>query len=89
MANAEQAVRDAAERLHAAIQDAKASGLAVVWPHRPGDLLSISISETGKFGQPLDLSDKERAVIPALDPSASNDPSGFISSEGRPPRPRR
>lgn len=49
MANAEQAVRDAAERLHAAIQDAKASGLAVVWPHRPSDLLSISISETGKI----------------------------------------
>ncbi|CAN7508641.1 hypothetical protein [Pararhizobium sp. LjRoot238] len=49
MGNPEQAVRDAAERLHDAILDARASGLSVVWPHRPGDLLAISISETGKF----------------------------------------
>ena len=47
-ASSEQAVREAAETLHAAIMAARDSGYVVTWPRRPEDLTSIAISTTRK-----------------------------------------
>ena len=45
----EQAVRDAAMKLHEAISSAEKEGYRVDWPTRAG-LPSIAVSETGKIG---------------------------------------
>lgn len=85
----EKAIRDAAEALRVAIVDGETSGLAVGWPpRRVGGLAAMEISETAKAGdlgpgEPLDLTDEERAAVPELDPNASNDPESFISIQGR------
>jgi hypothetical protein len=42
----EQAVRDAAEKLDAAIKDAQAAGYRVTWPVRAADLPAIAVSST-------------------------------------------
>lgn len=44
----EKAVRDAAEALRQAIDDATAAGLVVIWPRNADGLAGIAISETGK-----------------------------------------
>lgn len=46
----EQAVRDAAEKLHDAIVAAEKEGYRVDWPSTRAGLPSIAISETGKLG---------------------------------------
>lgn len=81
----EKAIRDAAEALRAAIVDGEAAGFAVGWPRRVADLASIEISATAKAdpGEPLDLSDEERAALPRLDPNASDDPENRIAVTGR------
>lgn len=82
----ERAIRDAAEALRIAIANGEASGLAVTWPpRRVADLASIEISETLKAlpGEPLDLTDEERAALPKLDPNASDEPENRIVVEGR------
>ncbi|MBE1208107.1 hypothetical protein [Aminobacter carboxidus] len=82
----EKAIRDAAEALRAAIVDGQASGLAVSWPpRRVADLASIEISETARAlpGEPLNLTDEERAALPPLDPNASDDPENRIAVAGR------
>lgn len=85
MPNPEQAVRDAAVILHDAILAARAAGLDVQWPNRADDLPAIAISETGAAGpgQPLDLTEEERAKLPPLDPDASNDPALFVTGKAR------
>jgi capsular polysaccharide biosynthesis protein len=48
MASSEQAVRDAAAELHAAILDAEADGYRIAWPTSAAGLPEIAISETGR-----------------------------------------
>lgn len=86
MSATEQAVRDAAAKLHAALSDAHKAGLAVTWPLTCAGLLSISISETKRAipeGQPLNLTDDERAALPPLDPNAVDDPATYIAVQGK------
>lgn len=52
MVDIEQAVRDAAHKLHQAIEDAKAAGYRIFWPHIHDGLTSIAISETGAVKPP-------------------------------------
>jgi len=44
----EDAIRKAAADLKAAIDDGRAAGLRVQWPHNPEGLAGIAISEVGK-----------------------------------------
>jgi hypothetical protein len=52
VANNEQAVRDAAVVLSAAITEAVAAGYRVAWPNNAAGLDTIAISETGAVKQP-------------------------------------
>ncbi len=54
MTNPEQAVRDAAEALHSAVNAAHATGLFVQWPSTSEGLAGILISETAKFARDVD-----------------------------------
>jgi hypothetical protein len=82
MTNPENAVREAARELHNAIKAAAEAGLRVMWPSRAESLPSIAVSETKRTipaGQPLDLTAKERAALPPLDPGGVDDPAKRIA----------
>ncbi len=64
-AAAEAAVRDAARALHAAIEDATAAGLRVVWPARLAQLDAIAISETARAAPPEPPTPPEKPARPA------------------------
>lgn len=79
-------VRKAAGQLLAAINAAQAAGYVVQWPSRPAGLAAIAISATGAVAMadavaaPLDLTDEERAALPALDPHAPDDPAQHVAA---------
>lgn len=99
----EQKLREAAAALLAAITEARAQGLTILWPGRAEGLAVLAISETARViratvtnldgspverdadgkiaGQPLDLTDEQRAALPPLDPNASDDPAEYIAGE--------
>jgi len=94
--SAERKLREAAAGLLAAITEARAQGLTILWPSRAEGLAALAISETMKAGvtppaRPLDLTDEQRAALPPLDPNASNDPAEYIAGEmdGGLPKPAR
>lgn len=85
--NKEQTIREAAQVLHRAILEGRKAGLVIAWPSRADDLPRIAISETGKVarpaenpddgllqGEPLKLSDEERAALPKLEPLVGDEP---------------
>lgn len=78
MANAEQAVRDAALALQSAIVTAAGDGYRVHWPSGPEGLHQIAISETGKRLQPAPV-----VQVPEAGKAKSEAPATF----GTPRRP--
>lgn len=79
--NYEQNVRDAAEALRAAVEEAEANGYRVSLPGRASDLGAIAISETGARNAPLPAGEEydrlskaallELATARGLDPAAN------------------
>lgn len=86
MSNAERKVREAANALHDAIADARAAGLHVVWPRSVHGLPTIAISEgmsQTPAGEPLDLTDEERAAMPELNPKMPDVPKNRIAAKAK------
>jgi hypothetical protein len=67
MASPDQAVRDAASALKAAISAATSVGYRVEWPSRVEDLDAVAVSETAAVAQPQETPAVEPAVASPAD----------------------
>jgi hypothetical protein len=63
MVSSENAVREAAAKLHKAITTAESEGYRITWPPSAAGLVGIAISETAKVKQSTDV-----AKTPAVKP---------------------
>lgn len=85
----ESRLREAAAALQAAINDAVAAGYIIALPRAGKPVTDIIVSHGGKvadLAEPLDLTDEERASLPAIGGDETDHVMDFGNLKGAPPK---